>query len=111
MSRVAAHAVWPVCSRCGRRVRGSLEVAAAVSELRELVARSRALAASGGVLEGRLHEAVLSAVEREIEVLQAELAGAHRDAARCRAVSGGGTLEALASAVARRACASATRAT
>ena len=102
MSRVAAHAVQPVCPRCGRPVRGSLEVSAELSVLAGLVAQSAALATRGGEDDERLHAAVLFNVQQELEALQSELGGQHQDPARCRSRGDASILWALASEVARR---------
>ena len=88
MSWVAAHAVRPVCPLCGGRVRSSLEVEADLSELAELTVRARSLALQGGEEESRFCAAVMCQAARELEELQAELAGAHRDAGACRSPAG-----------------------
>lgn len=77
---LAAHAVRPMCPRCGRHVRGGVELQAAVIELRD------ALLAARGCAQASYVEAVeLRVVGEEVAAISAELTGVHL---RCASAGG-----------------------
>ncbi len=75
---IASTAVVPLCPRCGRRVRSSVQLRADSIDLAARVAAALARLQGEQTLAARLaYEATALAAELELEALAAELAGSH----------------------------------
>lgn len=77
MLTVAAHAVTATCSRCGSRVRSTVEIARQVAELEEVLRGARLLSLGRSQAGASVSATVRAAVRDEYARLAAELAGDH----------------------------------
>ncbi len=74
---IAGHAVSPICPRCSRPVRGSIQLHAIYADLSDLLVRADALAIRAVLGDLPLHARVVALAERLSLQLRAELAGVH----------------------------------
>ncbi len=95
MLPVAAHAVQPRCSRCGRPVLSSIEIGYQLSALQDLLAAALGDSTGGAALD----DAVVAFAVAELKRLRAELAGDHLS---CSCPAGSSDLDCVRRLVATR---------
>lgn len=77
MLTVAAHAVTATCTRCGSRVRSTVDIARQVADLEVLLRGARRLATTGDADAVRVSAVIRAAARDEYARLEAEVAGDH----------------------------------